>query len=70
MVVPLHGAGAITGPAIRDLTPVLEFDHRSVVMMTSELAGLDRKRLVRPIGNLHHRSSEIIAALDILFTEI
>jgi toxin CcdB len=70
VVVPLYDAGAITGPAIRDLTPVLEVDQRSVVMMTPELAGLDRKRLARPIGDLRHCRSEIIAALDILFTGI
>jgi hypothetical protein len=39
-------------------------------MMTPELAGLDRKRLARPIGDLRHRRSEIIAALDILFTGV
>ena len=70
MAVPLYDADPVTAPPIPDLTRVLAFDHRSVVMMTPELAGLDRKRLGRPNGDLRHRRSEIIPALDILSTGI
>ncbi|MHB1592058.1 MAG: CcdB family protein [Sulfuricella sp.] len=58
------------GKAAQTLNPQFEIEGVSVVMSTSEIAGVPRRVLGDKIASLQHRSEEIIAALDLLFTGI
>ncbi|MFZ5773512.1 MAG: CcdB family protein [Thermodesulfobacteriota bacterium] len=67
VVLPLVPV-AIMGKAARHLNPVLTIDRTKVVMSTAELAGVPVKILGRKVTSLIDSSTEIIAALDFLFT--
>ena len=69
VVAPLLWAEAAGSPA-RTLMPCFEIDGRRVVMSTAELAGVSRSQLGPRVGSLADHRSEIIAALDMLFTGI
>lgn len=68
VVVPLspwHGAEDRT---LSRLMPVLHVEGQEVVAHTPQLAGVARRHVGRCVGNLAHARSEIVAALDLLFT--
>ena len=69
VVAPLFWAEATGAPA-RTLMPHFEVDGRKVVMSTPELAGVSRSQLGPRVGSLADHRTEIIAALDLLFTGI
>lgn len=60
----------VAGPSARILMPCFEIEGRKVVMSTPELAGISKGNLGQPIGSLADHRTEIIAALDMLFTGI
>lgn len=69
VVVPLVRAMEM-GMAAKTLNPQFEIEGVSVVMSTSEIAGVPRRAIGEKIASLQHRREEIIAALDLLFTGI
>ena len=69
VVAPLFWAEA-AGPPAGTLMPHFELDAGKVVMSTPELAGVSRSQLGPRVGSLADHRSEIIAALDMLFTGI
>ncbi len=67
VVVPLVTASAM-GRAAKHLNPQFKIKRTAVVMSTAELAGVPVKILGNKIGSLKEQRSEIIDALDFLFT--
>ena len=69
VVAPLYREELI-GPPTTKLMPRFEIGGRSLVLSTPEMAGVSRSRLGPRVGSLAEHRSEIIAALDMLFTGI
>jgi toxin CcdB len=69
VVVPLVRVVS-AGVAAKTLMPQFEVNGVEVVMSTPELAGMLRSGLGRRVGSLASRRSEILAALDVLFTGV
>jgi toxin CcdB len=69
VVVPLVLAEEM-GLAARQLNPQFNVESVSVVMSTAELAGVSSRSLGDKVASLASRRTEIIAALDLLFTGI
>lgn len=70
VVVPLYTAAAMTGKTLRTLTPTFEIDDKQYVMMTPQLAGIAKKQLGAQIADLSAQLNELIAAIDLLITDI
>lgn len=70
VVVPLYPVGDIPGKMMRILTPVFDIDAERYVMMTPQLAGIQKKLLGPAVADLSGRRDDIIAALDLLITGI
>jgi toxin CcdB len=68
VVVPLLPLEQIK-PMTR-LNPVFEVDGGKFVMSTPEIAGVRMQDIGEKVGSLDHRRTEIIAALDYVFTGI
>lgn len=69
VVAPLVLASEM-GKAATVLNPRFEIEGISVVMSTAELAGVPVRALGERVLSLQDRRTEIIAALDFLFTGI
>lgn len=67
VVVPLVPVSAIARP-IPLLNPQLEIEGTTVVMATAELSGIHISLLGAKVGSLKDVRTEIITALDFLFT--
>jgi toxin CcdB len=68
VVVPLYRQEAGTRQPIGRLTPVVPCLGRLHVAMVPELAGVARRDLGAAVGDLRAMRSELLAALDLLFT--
>jgi len=66
IVVPLIAADKAT--AARGLNPEFAIGETRVVMSTPELAGIPVRTLGDKVATLKDRRSEIVSALDLLFT--
>jgi len=62
MVVPL----SVTMKPIKHLNPVFEIEGKSVVMSTTQMAGIDRTMLNKEMTNLEAFRREIIDAIDFM----
>ena len=67
VVMPLYTATAF-GKAATQLNPNFSVQQETVVLSTSELAGVAISSLGDKVGSLKEHRQEIIAALDFLFT--
>lgn len=67
VVVPLVTVSAM-GKAAKHLNPQFKIKRATVVMSTAELAGVSLQALGDKVGSLKDHRSEIISALDFLFT--
>jgi len=67
VVVPLVTISAMGKPA-KHLNPQFKIKRTALVMSTAELAGVDMQVLGEKVASLKEHRSEIIAALDFLFT--
>ncbi len=67
VVVPLITVSAM-GKAANYLNPQFNINRTSLVMSTTELAGVNLLALGEKVCSLKEQRSEIIAALDLLFT--
>jgi toxin CcdB len=68
VVVPLYRTdGACLQPITR-LTPEVEIEGETCLLMTPQLAGIATRELGTPVGTLNELRSEIVAALDLLIT--
>lgn len=68
MVVPLAPRNLARDRAVTRLMPLLLLDEEEFVAHTPQMAGLARRLLGRQVGNLASARTEILAALDLLFT--
>jgi len=66
VVVPLYQMEAAQ-PIVR-LTPVLGFQGQAYLAMVPELAGVSRRELGLPVGELSSSRPEVLAAIDLLLT--
>lgn len=67
VVVPLITVSAM-GKAAKHLNPKFKVKRTSVVMSTAELAGVNLQALGEKGASLKDQRTEIISALDFLFT--
>jgi toxin CcdB len=68
VVVPLTKAPALTKKPVSHLTPELFFSGDRYVLMTPQLAGVNRADLGALVGTLIEDRQKILAALDFLLT--
>jgi toxin CcdB len=66
VVVPLTKTSALTKRPLSNLTPALQFDGETYLLMTPQLAGVARADLGAPAGSLAEQRQTILAALDFL----
>lgn len=67
VVIPLISAKKMEKPA-KYLNPHFKIEGAEVVMSTTEIAGIPKKLLGEKITSLKTKRTEILAALDFLFT--
>lgn len=66
VVIPLSKAAALTRKPVSQLTPVIEFEDSSYVLVTPQLAGIARSELGIPTGSVAQSRDVILAAMDFL----
>jgi toxin CcdB len=67
MVIPLLPEER-HGRLLKDLHPVFEIGGERLVLVTHELASIQKRQLKHPVTTLAQHRDEITHALDILFT--
>lgn len=70
VVIPVARLSDMTGQPISHLCPVIEHNGEKVVLYSQQLAAISMKELGEQVGDMQQYRSEIIAALDFLFTGI
>lgn len=68
VVVPLYRKEAVPRVLMARLTPEVTFQGQDLVAMFPELAGVARQSLGPAAGDLDAKRTEMVAALDLLFT--
>jgi toxin CcdB len=68
VVVPLGLPGVVEHTPVLHLNPFVEFDGTKYILMTQELSAILRRQLKPCLGNIASHRSDILAALDFLFT--
>lgn len=68
VVVPLTAADKGSAKQISRLTPLLKIDGENYLVLTPQLAGINKRELDKPVADLSSSRNEIIAALDFLVT--
>ena len=68
VVVPLTSVENGAAKQMSRLTPLLKIDGKSYLMLTPQLAGINKKELGKPVADLSSSRTEIVAALDFLVT--
>jgi toxin CcdB len=68
VVIPLSKVAALSKKPVSQLTPMLEFEESSYVLVTPQLAGIARSELGPAAGSLAKSRDTIIAAMDFLLT--
>lgn len=66
VVIPLSKAAALTKRPVSQLTPMIEFEDTSYVLVTPQLAGIARGELGMATGSLAQSRDKILAAMDFL----
>lgn len=69
VVIPVVPVADI-GKPMKHLNPLIDVDGVTMMLMTSELAGVSVRNLGAKAASLDDRRDEIIAALDFLLTGI
>ncbi len=69
VVIPLAPFSSTDKPISR-LCPVVEIDTKKFVVMTQQLAGIERKILGKRVADLSEYRSDFIAALDFVISGI
>ena len=68
VVVPLTRSAALTKKPVSHLTPDVSFEGDRYLLMTPQLAGVNRTELGSLAGSLAEERQTILAALDFLLT--
>jgi len=70
IVVPLGDAQQFKNEELRGLTPKVEFEDKTLLVLMPQISSMPTKRLNEPVGTLVHLRDEIISALDFAITGI
>ncbi|MGB4912014.1 MAG: CcdB family protein [Candidatus Dechloromonas phosphoritropha] len=70
VAVPLARPDAVGNRPAHHLNPVFDIEGGKFVMLTSEMAGIPVKRLGQIVVNLGDRRTDIIRALDVVFSGV
>lgn len=70
VVVPLVKFEKNKTKVLTGLTPVFSLDQQDFVMLTPQLAGIQRKELGKLAFELLHARAEIVGALDFLISGV
>jgi toxin CcdB len=70
IVVPMVIRKKYNAKPITRLNPVVAIDGTDYVLLFQDLAAIPTSALGEPIGSLAGRRDDLIAALDLLFTDI
>jgi toxin CcdB len=70
IVVPLGVFKSFKSESLKGLTPEIEYNGESLLLLIPQIASIPSKSLRQPIGSLEHFRDEIIAALDFAITGI
>lgn len=70
VVVPMQKLEANKDKVLTQLTPVFTIEGVDYLMLTPQLAGIQRKELGKVIANIEYARTDILNALDFLFTGI
>jgi toxin CcdB len=70
IVIPLSPVELAGKAAITKLCPVVEIENKKFVLLTQQIAGIDRKAIGKEVCDLSHYRAEIIAALDFIISGI
>ena len=70
VVVPLQKLEAHKDKVLTQLTPIFTIEGVDYLMLTPQLAGIQRKELGKVIADIEHARTDILNALDFLFTGI
>lgn len=66
VVLPLSPTSLANRAVLTRLNPVLQVEGSPYVVLTQQIAGIDRKHLGRQVDDLSEYRAEIVAALDFL----
>lgn len=67
MVIPLLPK-ADHRSQLTDLHPTFEIEEERLILVTHELASIQKRQLQKPVASLAHKRDEITRALDLLLT--
>jgi toxin CcdB len=70
VVIPLSPADRATKAAFTRLTPVVAFNGGSWLILTPQIAAIDRNHVGKPVADLTSHRAELFAALDFLISGI
>ncbi|WP_416139910.1 CcdB family protein [Halomonas sp. HK25] len=70
VVVPFSPATQAESMRMTHLNPIIEIDGERYILMTQELAGIERKRLGKVACDLSRYRDPVVAAVDFLITGI
>lgn len=70
IVVPLARRKSFNDQAMKKLTPEIEYESETLLLLVPQVASIPAKYLKDPIGSLNHFRDEIVAALDFAITGI
>lgn len=70
LVIPLSPVSLAGDAAIARLCPRVDIDGQGYVVMTPQMAGIDRKHLGGAVGDLSHYRAEVIGAVDFMVSGI
>ncbi len=70
VVVPLKKLETNRDKVLSQLTPTFEIEGVDYLMLTPQLAGIQRKELGKAVTNIEYARTEILNALDFLVTGI
>lgn len=68
--VPLFPFKGGRSPAISELSPVIDIEESKYVLLMPLMAGISIEQLGKPIADVSHERTAIMAALDLLISGI
>jgi toxin CcdB len=70
VVIPLSPARIAAMATLTKLCPTVDIDGEAFIVITQQIAGIDRKHMGREVCDLAPQRAEIIAAMDFLISGI
>lgn len=68
VVIPLGRPGLLRQKPLETLVPVLRIDDEDYLLLTPQMAGIDRSELGTEAGSAAQYRAQIVAAVDFLVT--